>query len=173
MATLTTEAGGRLRELKRGSGTLYSYCANAAHGVCNWLVRAGTSSTFCAACALNRKIQTFPIRKPARLGPLSSAPRSGLVYSLLRFGLPLEGNATRGPLVFDFVADALTGHLDGVITIAVGEADSVERERQRQAMAERYRSMLGHLRHESGHYYWMLLIEDTGNIAEFSRAVRR
>jgi len=43
----------------------------------------------------------------------------------------------------------------------------VERERQRQAMAERYRSMLGHLRHESGHYYWMLLIEDTGNIAEF------
>jgi hypothetical protein len=170
MATLTSEPGGRLRELKRGSGSLYAYCANAAHGVCNWLVRAGTGSTFCAACALNRTIPN--LSDPANLRAWGHFERAKkrLVYSLLRFGLPLEGSATgRGPLVFDFVADALTGHLDGVITIAVGEADAVERERQRQAMAERYRSMLGHLRHESGHYYWMLLIEDTDNIAEFRR----
>ncbi len=167
MATLSTDQSGRLRESKRGSATLYSYCANAAHGVCNWLVRAGTGSTFCAACALNRKIPD--LSDPANLRAWAHFERAKkrLVYSLLRFGLPLEGNATRGPLVFDFVADVLTGHLDGVITIAVGEADAVERERQRQAMAERYRSMLGHLRHESGHYYWMLLIEDTDKLADF------
>src|SRR6185312_6272718 len=91
-----------------------------------------------------------------------------LIYSLLRLGLPLEGSAVgKGPLTFDFVNDALTGHLDGVITISVGEADAVERERQRQAMAETYRSMLGHLRHESGHYYWLLLIDGTKNIDRY------
>jgi hypothetical protein len=52
----------------------------------------------------------------------------------------------------------------------VGEADAVERERQRQAMDETYRSLLGHLRHESGHYYWMLLVDGTDNIEGFRDA---
>ena len=43
----------------------------------------------------------------------------------------------------------------------------MERERQRKAMAETYRSLLGHLRHESGHYYWMLLIDGTGNLDRY------
>ena len=48
----------------------------------------------------------------------------------------------------------LTGHDDGVITINIAEADDAERERRRTAMHEPYRTLLGHMRHESGHYYW-------------------
>jgi len=165
---LAADAGPPWREFKKQRGPRYHYCANEAHGVCNWLVRDGAASPFCKACALNRTIPN--LSDPANLRAWGDFERAKkrLVYSLLRFGLPLDGSAVgKGPLTFDFVNDALTGHLDGVITIAVGEADAVERERQRQAMDETYRSLLGHLRHESGHYYWMLLVEGTDNLEPF------
>jgi hypothetical protein len=167
MVTLASDAGPPWRDHKKPRGPRYYYCANEAHGVCNWLVREGATS-FCTACALNRTIPD--LSDPANLRAWGDFERAKkrLVYSLLRFGLPLDGAAVgKGALTFDFINDAITGHLDGVITIAVGEADAVERERQRQAMDETYRSLLGHLRHESGHYYWMLLVDGTDNLAAF------
>ena len=58
-------------------------------------------------------------------------------------------------------APVLTGHADGVITVNIAEADDAERERRRTAMREPYRTLLGHMRHESGHYYWDRLIAGT------------
>ncbi len=131
-------------------------------------MRDDAASQFCAACDLNRTIPN--LADPANVlawGEFERAKKR-LVYSLRRLDLPLDGAAVgKAPLTFDFLNDALTGHLDGVITISVGEADSVERERQRKAMAETYRSLLGHLRHESGHYYWMLLIDGTRNLDRY------
>ena len=79
-------------------------------------------------------------------------------------------------LVFEFLADpvngaapVLTGHADGVITINVAEADDAERERRRRALGEPYRTLLGHVRHEVGHYYWTRLIERGGRIDEFRK----
>jgi hypothetical protein len=168
MRALVSAGGGLYREYKHGSGTRLRYCANETHGVCNWLVRDDSASQYCAACDLNRTIPN--LADPANVlawGEFERAKKR-LVYSLRRLGLPLDGAAMgKAPLTFDFLNDALTGHLDGVITIAVGEADSVERERQRKAMAETYRSLLGHLRHESGHYYWMLLIDGTRNLDRY------
>ncbi len=166
--TVVETGTGLYREYKKGASRRLRFCANMAHGVCNWLVPADSQSQFCVACELNRTIPNLadPVNVLA-WGEFERAKKR-LIYSLLRLGLPLDGAAVgKAPLNFDFVNDALTGHLDGVITIAVGEADSVERERQRKAMAETYRSMLGHLRHESGHYYWMLLIDDTRNLEPF------
>jgi hypothetical protein len=168
MATLAPGSGPLYRELHKSSARRYSYCANEAHGACNWLVREDAEMPFCKACALNRTIPD--LSEPANVKAWGDFERAKkrLVYSLLRFGLPLDGSASgKAPLTFDFINDALTGHVDGVITIAVGEADSVERERQRKAMAETYRSLLGHLRHESGHYYWMLLVDGTNNIGRY------
>lgn len=167
MAALATGPDKLLHDMKRGSAAL-TYCANEAHGVCNWVVRAGVGSGFCKACELNRTIPNLSDPANVRAWGDFERAKKRLIYSLLRFGLPLEDTANgRGPLAFDFISDALTGHFDGVITIALGEADAVERERQRQAMAETYRSLLGHLRHESGHYYWMLLIDGASLIDEF------
>ena len=61
----------------------------------------------------------------------------------------------------------LTGHADGVITVNIAEADDAERERRRTAMHEPYRTLLGHMRHESGHYYWDRLIAGTPELDEF------
>ena len=78
----------------------------------------------------------------------------------MRFGVPIasqkDGEA-RG-LAFDFLegsrgAPVMTGHANGLITINISEADSAERERQRIALGESYRTLLGHMRHEAGHYY--------------------
>jgi hypothetical protein len=52
----------------------------------------------------------------------------------------------------------LTGHANGIITINLSEADPAHREAVREAMHEGYRTLLGHFRHESGHYFWDRLI---------------
>ena len=92
-----------------------------------------------------------------------------MVYGLLRLGLPLISKADDpSGLAFDFLADPasawqdspqiMTGHAEGLITINIAEADDAERERRRQDMAEPYRTLLGHFRHEVGHYYWERLV---------------
>src|SRR6218665_1784299 len=57
-------------------------------------------------------------------------------------------------------APVMTGHAAGVITLNVAEADDDERVRRRVQLFEPYRTLLGHLRHESGHYYWDQLVRD-------------
>lgn len=71
-------------------------------------------------------------------------------------------------LGFDFLAgpgrgtlqaeEVVTGHARGLITIDIAEADDAVRERHRQDMAEPFRTLLGHFRHEVGHYYWDRLV---------------
>jgi hypothetical protein len=157
------------RKLNAGpEDSVLRYCANAEFGVCNWLTPEEESNVFCKACDLNRLIPNLSEAGSLLAWRAIEHAKKRLVYSLMRFGLPFDGSAsTKGPLTFDFVRNALTGHLDGVVTIDVSEADAVERERQRQHFDEPYRSLLGHLRHESGHYYWMVLVEEVGRLDEF------
>jgi hypothetical protein len=80
-------------------------------------------------------------------------------------------------LAFEFLADSgqwgretekvMTGHFDGVITVDTAEADPAERERRRANMAETYRTLPGHFRHEIGHYYWARLFQDEGRLTAF------
>lgn len=144
------------------------YCTNAAHAACNWLTPAGNDDGFCIACGLNRTIPDLSFAGNLEAWQELERAKKRLVYDLLRFGLPLDTRDAGGErLTFDFLLNATTGHLDGVITIDVTEANAVERERQRQLFGEPYRSLLGHLRHESGHFYWNVLIAATGRQEEF------
>jgi hypothetical protein len=54
-----------------------------------------------------------------------------------------------------------------VITINALEADDVARAAAADEMKESYRTVLGHLRHESGHYYWSLLNPDNKLLSDF------
>ena len=100
-----------------------------------------------------------------------------LFYTLFQLRLPVETQAeSPAGLSFEFLADVapsgssvMTGHSDGVITINLAEADDVERERRRHQMREPYRTLLGHFRHEIGHYYWDRLIANTPHLEEFRR----
>ncbi|SDB33023.1 zinc-binding metallopeptidase family protein [Belnapia rosea] len=153
-------------------------CANAQYEACNWLVQADSEEVFCATCRHNRTVPdlTEPMNLFAWQRWQSALHR--LFYTLSRLGLPLA-NRVDDPqhgLVFDVLADppdgpkVLTGHDEGIITLALSEADDAERERRRTAMGEPYRTLLGHVRHETGHHYWDLLVRDAGRL-EDCRAV--
>ena len=101
-----------------------------------------------------------------------------LIYSLLRLGLPLRTprSAVNEPLMFDFLDDpngshearnVMTGHDNGLITLAISEADDAIREKNRTRLGEPYRTLLGHFRHEVGHYYWDFLVRDQGRVDAF------
>ncbi|WP_207459375.1 putative zinc-binding peptidase [Azospirillum sp. SYSU D00513] len=161
---------------------LYKFCPNAEHAVCNWMLPADSPETFCAACRHNNTIPD--LSNPENLAhwrKLENA-KHHLFYTLLRLGLPLETrkqNPEEG-LAFDFLTDqvdaagnvtkVLTGHATGLITINLAEADDAEREKRRTAMGEPYRTLLGHFRHEVGHYFWDRLVRDANRLEEF-RAV--
>lgn len=156
------------------TGKLYRMCSNrAAYGACNFAVPANDYSPLCVSC---RQTRVLPdLSEPANLGrwqQVESAKRQ-LFYTLARLGLePVPGRA--GP-VFEFLADwpggpqVLTGHQGGTITLNVAEADDDERARRRIALGEPYRTLIGHLRHESGHFYWDQLVQGGARLEEFRR----
>jgi hypothetical protein len=145
----------------------YVKCANnVEHGVCNWLVREGDSERLCQACRLNNVIPDLSNPENHKLWAEVERAKRRLVYSLNRLGLPLVSKAEDAEhgLAFDIKADVgsarvLTGHADGLITLNLAEADTVVREKLRVQLNERYRTLLGHFRHEVGHYYWERLVD--------------
>ena len=172
------------------AGRVYRRCGNFdSAAACNWLLPQDPASmphgpdgqplsarTLCVACAVNRTIPD--LSDPAlaeRWGKIEQAKRR-LVSALLAMGLPFRSKLDEDPaqgVVFDFLADlpgqprVLTGHEDGLITLNVAEADDAVREKARAAMHEPYRTLLGHLRHEIGHYYWDLLVAGTPWLDDF------
>jgi hypothetical protein len=152
-------------------GTWY-FCQNAAHDICNWLVPVDGPNTFCEACRHNRIVPVTDARGLERWRRISLAQRH-LFYSILRWRLPhpTREEDPEGGLVFDFLADevdadgnvvnaAMTGHEDGLISLRAAEAEDEVRESVRVSMGEPYRSLLGHFRHEIGHFYWAQLVRD-------------
>ena len=153
---------------------LVRFCDNAGYDACNWLIDANSPSPLCAACRHNRTIPDLTVPLNATRWKRLEAAKHHLFYSLLRLNLPLA-NRIDDPdhgLAFDFLAESpdptgpkvMTGHDNGLITIALIEADDAERERRRTQMHEPYRSLLGHFRHEVGHYFWDVLVRDGGRL---------
>ncbi len=152
----------------------YRLCDNdVQHAVCNWTVPAESDDRLCRSCALTTTIPdpSNPVAKDA-WGRLELAKRR-LLYTLLALGLPVEPRTPDGRgLAFVFAEDrdgekVYTGHADGVITINVAEADDPTREAVRRDMGEAYRTLLGHCRHEIGHYYWDRLVRDGNRLDAF------
>jgi len=173
------ERGDELVALSTGVGKVfvfeqgvYEYCANHAFGVCNWLVPLEGGNVFCKACALNRIIPNVGDAVYRTYWTRIESAKHRLVYSLMRLRLPIAGqiNDPVKGLRFNFVAESpgikvFTGHDNGLITINIAEADDIQREMTRLDMHEPYRTLLGHFRHEIGHYYWDVLIRDGGRLA--------
>lgn len=140
--------------LPRAKGRRYRLCANYTdHDVCNWALAADDPDALCPSCRLTRVIPDLAVEANKAAWYKLEVAKRRLVYTLLQLGLSVGG------LAFEFLADpATTGHAGGVITVNVAEADDAERERRRLNLNEPYRTLLGHFRHETGHYYWDRLI---------------
>jgi len=163
----------------KDSAVKYRYCSNHDYNACNWLIPAESVSSFCRACELNRMIPDLSRSQYMDRWKTLESAKHRLIYSLVKMRLPLMSKTAdvANGLLFDFMADdgvnteaIMTGHDNGVITINIAEADDIEREMARRSMHEMYRTVLGHFRHEVGHYYWDRLIRDDENkLKEFRK----
>jgi hypothetical protein len=156
------------------SARRYRFCRNADYDCCNWLIPSESADQLCAACRHNEIVPDLSQERNVALWRKIEVAKHRLFYSLLRLNLPLQTRSESAEgLAFDFLGDGgapsgpkvLTGHDSGRITIALAEADDAERESRRSAMREPYRTLLGHFRHEIGHYYWDQLIRDSALLA--------
>ncbi len=148
-------------------------CANQQVAGCNWLVPAG-GAALCRSCSLTR---TRPADGDPALPAFAEAEaaKRRLIVELVDLGLPINGRAEDPDqgLAFDLLSSSqepvITGHADGVITLDLAEGDDVHREQLRVSMDEPYRTLLGHFRHETGHYYFTVLAESGPARDDFER----
>ncbi len=174
---------GRWQALAPEAGDrLYKMCRNYSdENVCNWMLRADDSASLCLACSYNQTIPDLSSPQNRAYWQRLEAAKRRLIYGLLQLGLPpvsKRDDPERG-LAFAFMGEAnpefresnavMTGHANGLITINIAEADDVVREKMRLQMNEVYRTVLGHFRHESGHYYWELLIRSSDLLTPFRK----
>lgn len=157
--------------------TLWKRCENFdSPAGCNWMVRDDEEETLCRSCRLNNTIPTLDDPDNCRWWRKIENAKRRLVAQLLNLDLPLASKVsedTERGVMFDFLRSpkkgprVLTGHASGLITINVEEADDSIREKTRHEMGEPYRTLLGHFRHEIGHYYWDRLVADTPWLDKF------
>ena len=153
----------------------YRLCHNnIEHHACNFAVPAADPSVLCVSCRQTRVLPDLSQPQNQERWYCIELAKRRLFYTLAKLGLvsatPPAGQRD-GP-VFEFLADlpgqqVFTGHCAGVITLNIAEADDTERVRRRVELHEPYRTLLGHLRHESGHFYWDSLISDGGRLEAF------
>ena len=158
----------------------YRRCANVqSASACNWLVplaEADAGQELCRSCRLNRTIPNLATGENTEYWGAIELAKRRLVSGLLILGLPVKSKVSEDPecgLAFDFLespedgSKVFTGHDDGIITLNIAEANDATRENIRTQMHEPYRTLLGHLRHESGHYYWDRLVEGSPSLDAF------
>ncbi len=148
------------------NGAQYRLCNNyTEYGVCNWAVPADSEDTLCQACRLNRVIPNLSNAGAREAWQQLEIAKRRLLFTVLEFGLPLTaGEDSTHDLAFSFEQDqngekVFTGHSDGLITINIAETENPFREKVRKELGEAYRTLLGHFRHEIGHYYWDRLVQ--------------
>ncbi|MFV8316147.1 zinc-binding metallopeptidase family protein [Mycobacterium sp. 23] len=152
----------------------YQLCANLYVAECNWLVPVGHPGGLCESCALTierpNDNDTVGLAEFAR----AEAAKRRLVAELHELNLPIIGR-DQDPdygLAFRLLSSAhenvITGHENGVITLDLAEGDDVHREQLRVEMEEPYRTLLGHFRHEVGHYYFYRLVRSPEYLQRFN-----
>jgi hypothetical protein len=158
-----------LRGGRTGGGLVR--CVNAELAACNWLTTP--QRPLCDSCALTRTRPADGDTAALTMFARAEAAKRRLLYQLDDLGLPVVGRDAdpEGGLAFDLLSSAhenvVIGHASGVVTIDLAEGDDGYRERVRLRLAEPYRTMLGHLRHETGHWYWEVLVDRAGNTEAF------
>jgi hypothetical protein len=161
-----------------GQDAVYRFCANAQFDACNWLVAEDDPAERCLACRHNRTIPDLTQSDNLDHWRKVERAKHHLFYTLIQCRLPLETReeAPQTGLAFDFLVEddgpaghqnVMTGHDSGIITLNLVEADDAVREQRRVMLGEPYRTLLGHLRHETGHYFWDRLLSGSDRLQDF------
>jgi hypothetical protein len=145
------------------------------HGACNWAMPEAEAHRFCRSCRLNEIIPNLSEDNAKAAWIKIEQAKRRLIYQLLALGLPVEPRGERaGGLAFAFKKDlpgekVMIEQEAGLITLNIAEADSPFREKTRLALGESYRTLLGHFRHEIGHYYFERLVLGSSFVDPFRK----
>jgi hypothetical protein len=177
VAAMESRSNGLWRTELRGVGRRrFRPCRNySQENVCNWAVPAEDPQPLCESCRLTQVIPNLTVEGNREAWFKLEAAKRRLIYSLKQLRCPIENRIDHPEhgLAYEFLSDddsgkpVLTGHAHGVITVNIAETNDAERERRRLQMGEPYRTLLGHFRHEIGHYYWERLINHSGRLEQF------
>ena len=146
------------------TATPHRRCANQHRSACNWVVDDADGNPLCRSDRLTRTLPPEDDSEAMAAYADAEQAKRRLVVELLELGLPIVGRDAdpQTGLAFDLKSSrneqVLTGHANGLITLNLAEGDDVHREQLRISMGEPYRTVLGHFRHEIGHYYFFKLI---------------
>ena len=185
LSAFTENANGKL--IASNNGKQYRQCKNyTKYDICNWMVTQDDPIDLCVSCRLTETIPNLEDPENIRLWFLMENAKRHLLYSAIKLKLPIKNKAAdpiQG-LGFDFLQSqteddfgnelfiknyVTTGHSNGLITLNMDEAKDASRIDMRERMNEKYRTLLGHFRHESGHYYWDRLIRNSNRLEEFRK----
>jgi hypothetical protein len=151
----------------------YRHCLNRLVARCNWMIPEDDATDLCASCRLTSVRPNDTEVDSIQAFADAEAAKRRLLHQLMALGLPVIDRSVdlvRG-VAFELLSsrgrNVITGHDAGVITLDLSESDDAHREFVRQQLGEPYRTVLGHLRHEIGHYYWPCLVEQHGYLSEF------
>lgn len=159
-------------QTSEGKERTFKLCGNRETSVrCNWFLPnqtdCETEQCQCIACRTTQTVPDQSLPQNVRRWKRLEKSKRQLFNTLLDLNLlPPEGDPH---ITFDYLEDqrsnpnvaiehVLTGHCDGLITLNAAEADEGFLHTMKEQMQERYRTLLGHYRHEIGHYYWLKLI---------------
>ena len=156
-AMMRLQPGGRMKRCDNG----------VKHRVCNWVLPAESGEVLCISCRMNRTIPDLGTERNRMLWGRMEMAKRRFIYTLLRLGIALPSKAenARTGLAFEIISTLANptvtiGHLNGVITVNLEEADDTYRQIHRQQLGESSRTLLGHFRHESAHYFWQRCLSD-------------
>ncbi len=154
-----------------GEGYVWWVCRNLQLSGCTWLTELAGDQ--CSSCDMTRVrpndadltgLEEFPPAERAKRHMLVELDRLGIAV------VDRERDPVNG-LCFDLlssVQDGVTiGHANGVITIDLAESDDAYRAKVREKLDEPYRTMLGHFRHEVGHYIQWQHVRSDAQVAQY------
>lgn len=156
-----------------GGATRFKYCANLTAASCNWVLDADDPQTLCGSCRLTTVRPNDNEGDAMRAFADAEGAKRRLIVQLRELGLPVRGldEDPGAGVAFELLSsrgrEVTTGHERGIITLDLSESDDAHREFVRLQLGEAYRTVLGHLRHEIGHYYWPTLVGDGHPLVEF------
>lgn len=137
-------------------GTTWHVCRNLKLAGCTWLTEVAGEQ--CFSCQLTRTRPNDEDTVGLKAFKVAEEAKRRLVVDLDVRGFPIVPRTEddENGLAFDLLSSVdrsvTTGHENGIITLDLAESDDAHREKVRVELDEPYRTMLGHFRHEVGHY---------------------
>lgn len=148
-------------------------CANRETIACNWVAADGAGS-LCRSCAMTVTVPGPRDDPGAPLWREAERAKRWALAGIARWGwftAADPGPLPRFRLLVEDGRGVVTGHAGGVITIDLDEADAATRAWRRDSLGEALRTVVGHFRHEMGHFVFARLAGRDGFLGEVRAAM--